>query len=270
MVELATRLALDQKIPGSSPGGPISTAAPAEGWPSGLRRRPAKALTRKSLVGSNPTPSAWKEGVGDSKESRGFEPSERSERARRTLRKQGEPIPPPPPGRKVWETRKSLVGSNRANEVSELGERERVNRATNGSELGEPCEAGRANPTPSACSRTSGTPGGVFLDGWPSGLRRTPGERVGSNPASWVRIPPRPLSSFTRQGSKTPASRGFEPSDRRERARRVPRSGRKPIPPRPFSSIHEAGRRGCPSRVRTERPIGSELGERATQSHPVR
>ena len=31
---------------------------PAEGWPSGLRRRPAKALTRKSLVGSNPTPSA--------------------------------------------------------------------------------------------------------------------------------------------------------------------------------------------------------------------
>ena len=33
---------------------------PAEGWPSGLRRRPAKALTRKSLVGSNPTPSASK------------------------------------------------------------------------------------------------------------------------------------------------------------------------------------------------------------------
>ncbi len=32
---------------------------PAEGWPSGLRRRPAKALTRKSLVGSNPTPSAY-------------------------------------------------------------------------------------------------------------------------------------------------------------------------------------------------------------------
>ena len=30
-----------------------------EGWPSGLRRRPAKALTRKGLVGSNPTPSAF-------------------------------------------------------------------------------------------------------------------------------------------------------------------------------------------------------------------
>ena len=30
----------------------------SEGWPSGLRRRPAKAVTRKGLVGSNPTPSA--------------------------------------------------------------------------------------------------------------------------------------------------------------------------------------------------------------------
>lgn len=28
-----------------------------EGWPSGLRRRPAKALGRKARVGSNPTPS---------------------------------------------------------------------------------------------------------------------------------------------------------------------------------------------------------------------
>ena len=34
------------------------TKKDAEGWPSGLRRRPAKALTRESLVGSNPTPSA--------------------------------------------------------------------------------------------------------------------------------------------------------------------------------------------------------------------
>jgi hypothetical protein len=30
-----------------------------EGWPSGLRRRPAKALGRKALVGSNPTPSVY-------------------------------------------------------------------------------------------------------------------------------------------------------------------------------------------------------------------
>ena len=34
----------------------------SEGWPSGLRRRPAKALTRKGLVGSNPTPSARERG----------------------------------------------------------------------------------------------------------------------------------------------------------------------------------------------------------------
>ena len=34
----------------------------SEGWPSGLRRRPAKALTRKGLVGSNPTPSAREQG----------------------------------------------------------------------------------------------------------------------------------------------------------------------------------------------------------------
>ena len=40
-------------------------------------------------------------------------------------------------------------------------------------------------------------------DGWPSGLRRTPGERVGSNPASWVRIPPRPLGQHPRGGSST-------------------------------------------------------------------
>ena len=30
-----------------------------EGWPSGLRRRPAKALDRKVRVGSNPTPSVF-------------------------------------------------------------------------------------------------------------------------------------------------------------------------------------------------------------------
>ena len=34
----------------------------SEGWPSGLRRRPAKALTREGLVGSNPTPSAGERG----------------------------------------------------------------------------------------------------------------------------------------------------------------------------------------------------------------
>ena len=68
-------MALDQEIPGSNPGGPIEssevkgsvagagvgadsfTFSYSEGWPSGLRRRPAKALGRKALVGSNPTPS---------------------------------------------------------------------------------------------------------------------------------------------------------------------------------------------------------------------
>ena len=68
-------MALDQEIPGSNPGGPIEssevkgsvvgagvgadsfTFSFSEGWPSGLRRRPAKALGRKALVGSNPTPS---------------------------------------------------------------------------------------------------------------------------------------------------------------------------------------------------------------------
>ncbi len=129
---------------------------PAEGWPSGLRRRPAKALTRKSLVGSNPTPSAS--------------------------------LPPASPRR--------------------------------------------------------------LPDGWPSGLRRTPGERVGSNPASWVRIPPRPLSSFPRGSTRTPARCGFEPSDRRERARGAKR-------PNPTPSVkavsHEAVRDARPVWVRTER-----------------
>ena len=32
-----------------------------------------------------------------------------------------------------------------------------------------------------------------LLGRWPSGLRRTPGERVGSKTVSWVRIPPCPL-----------------------------------------------------------------------------
>ena len=167
---------------------------PAEGWPSGLRRRPAKALTRKSLVGSNPTPSASEGRCG------------RLERV-------------------SWVRTERPEGASSASPAS-----------------------GGANPTPSA----SLPPASLrrLPDGWPSGLRRTPGERVGSNPASWVRIPPRPLEQFPTRQVEDACPRGFEPSDRRSRARRVPRSGRKP----------------------TEQPKGASSGSRAaaTQSHPVR
>jgi hypothetical protein len=63
-------------------------------------------------------------------------------------------------------------------------------------ELGtETAERGEAHPTPSAAAHFIGLLARCappHLDGWPSGLRRTPGERVGNNLASWVRIPPRP------------------------------------------------------------------------------
>ena len=114
---------------------------PAEGWPSGLRRRPAKALTRESLVGSNPTPSASEGRCG------------RLERV-------------------------SWVRT------------ERPKGASSGS------VATQSHPLrlylPPASPRR-------LPDGWPSGLRRTPGERVGSNPASWVRIPPRPFFGSIRR-----------------------------------------------------------------------
>ena len=119
---------------------------PAEGWPSGLRRRPAKALTRKSLVGSKSHPLRLR--------------------------------------RKVWAARKSLVGSNRATEGSELGDRREPIPPP-------PPKKEGVDDLPPASPRR-------LPDGWPSGLRRTPGERVGSNPASWVRIPPRPFSSTPR------------------------------------------------------------------------
>ena len=38
-------------------------------------------------------------------------------------------------------------------------------------------------------------------DGWPSGLRRTPGERVDPTRVSWVRIPPHPLPPLELTGS---------------------------------------------------------------------
>src|SRR5690606_22441229 len=94
-----------------------------EGWPSGLRRRPAKALGRNTRVGSNPTPSvkkrprqvAWTKGVvGDTRSdpralsarrarsvgsSRAGRGGDRAERARAEVPRRGErtdPIPPPP------------------------------------------------------------------------------------------------------------------------------------------------------------------------------
>ena len=41
--------------------------------------------------------------------------------------------------------------------------------------------------------------GCCFRDGWPSGLRRTPGKCVYVHSVPWVRIPPRPLEAMTPQ-----------------------------------------------------------------------
>ena len=76
-----------------------------------------------------------------------------------------------------------------------------------------------SRPSETVARNPSGTPGG--LDGWPSGLRRTPGERVGSN-ASWVRIPPRPYAGHPARitGRARPFDRALGPSQFEHRGRR--------------------------------------------------
>ena len=114
-----------------------------EGWPSGLRRRPAKALGRKARVGSNPTPSV--EGA---------------------IRASG------PPGRQGQEC------SN-------------PRRPRSGMQSGfdsEPTEWAERSEARSAAAQSHSLRGGwscgwptADLDGWPSGLRRTIGNRVGES-----------------------------------------------------------------------------------------
>ena len=59
-----------------------------------------------------------------------------------------------------------------------------------------------SNPSPSAPGRRppGRSPVSSHTDGWPSGLRRTIGNRVGAQRPSRVRIPPHPLSPSRRGG----------------------------------------------------------------------
>ncbi len=92
---------------------------------------------------------------------------------------------------------------------------------------------------------------------------------MGSNPASWVRIPPRPLEQFPTRQVEDACPRGFEPSDLWSRARRVPRSGRKPTPPLPPRKFDSGSPLGAPSpAARTGR--FSSLREHPGSRHPER
>ena len=169
----------------------------SEGWPSGLRRRPAKALTRKGLVGSNPTPSACgrspSEGVG-------FEPRVEPP----VLRILGSPsarwrgprlrIPPRaditghgrgPPSESRIEVagRASRPGPEAPASLRSLGGLPLTSRQI--------CSAAVKPAVLLSAVSLQVVVGHRCSDGWPSGLRRTIGNRVGSRPRGFESHPVR-------------------------------------------------------------------------------
>ena len=217
---------------------------PAEGWPSGLRRRPAKALTRKSLVGSNPTPSASEGRCGRLERVSWVRTERPLVASSATVGSQSHPL--------------RLSTSGLTPEASgRVAERTKAHawRACGQ----QPCLVG-SNPTPSVIA-VSHEAGRRCLPSWV----RTERPLVASSATVGSQSHPLRLST----SGLTPEASGRVAERTKAHAWRA--CGQQPclVGSNPTPSViavsHEAGRRCLPSWVRTERPQGASSGSVATQ-----